>query len=520
MKESQAKSQGPQMQWLTGLLFTATMCLTLSAQAQIAAQMGERADLLLPPIGGPGGSEFVARCPAGQILGGLEMRTGDDIDAIRPLCIKSTISIETVRAQPGNPAYNPYHEQYVELSHYGYGDPIATTDWYGGPGGTVRRITGGWEITGIYVEAEGVHTVTVNGIALVSYRTTVSESVVNAYELTPIQKGMGQVSSSFRAPINDDAEQSAGSSMCPLGTDGWTMTVVGIHGRTDGVFVNAIGLICGYPEIAQRPVHLGRVQGSTPATPPARIDGEPMSCAYARSARARNSPAAPSLEQQCEVARRALPPVALGRVQSTTPSQPVTPLDAELPICARARDARARNSPAAPSLQRQCDVDRASVASQSVRRASSNAAAIIASRAGIFTQPSAAPVTPAAPPTAQAPPADAPINPQPPEAPLVPADHALPGESFAPPLFDDGAQLWACTNAAQASKKAGACNGMKASKAFCVARGYSGALQQHRDGTSAVKIAPARAGIPVRAATGDTCTADACEVISDLDCAP
>lgn len=490
----------------------AMLFLVLSAHAQ---------DQTLASIGGPGGSEFVARCPAGQILGGLEMRTGDDIDAIRPLCIKPIISIEKVRVEPGNPAYDPNsYDQYEEVSNYGYSDPIATTGWYGGPGGSVRRITGnnGGVITGIYVEVEGVHTLTVNGIALVSYSTQASESVVEANELTQIKQLMGQVPSSFRAPTNYDAAHIAGSSMCPVGTGGWTMTAVGIHGRTDGVYVDSIGLICGYPGIAQRPLHLGRVQGSTPATPPVRIDGEPMSCAYARSARARNSPAAPSLEQQCEVARRALPPVALGRVQSTTPSKPITHLDGELPICARARDARGRNSPAAPNLQRQCDEERANVASHSVRRAQSNAAAIVASRAGIFTQPSAAP-PPAASPPAQAPPADAPINPQPPEAPPVPADPAMQGQLFASPQFDDGAQLWACANTADGDAHGAACDGSESGKAFCRAKGYSGALQQNRDGSPGLTLAPARAGVPTRAANGDVCNADDCTVTSELNCA-
>lgn len=481
----------------------AMLFLALSAQAQ---------DRMLAPIGGPGGSEFVARCPAGQILGGLEMRTGDDIDAIRPLCIKPIISIDTVAIEPGNPAYDPnkYDQQYEEVSRYGYSDPIATTDWYGGPGGSgVSRITGGWGITGIYVESEGVHRVTVNGIALVSYRTMASSPVVDANALSQIQENMGQVPSSFRAPINYDAEHAAGSSMCPIGNDGWTMTVVGIHGRT-GVFVDAIGLICGYPVFPPPPVHLGRVQGSTPAPPPDRIDGEPMICAYARSARARNSPAAPDLEAQCEVARRALPPVALGRIQSTTPSPPIIPLDGELPICARARDARARNSPAAPSLQSRCDADRAGAANHVVTRAPSNAAEIAGSRAGIFTQPSAAPAPPAAQPPAEQPPAQPPVA----QAP------AKPGNAFMPPTFVDGAQLWACANAVQGKVEGAACPGLQAGRMYCRRHGFSGALQTRADGTPDLMVTAAQPGSPVRAVNGEACTANNCAVISELRCAP
>ena len=41
----------------------------------------------LPPTGGGGGGQFVATCPAGQNLTGLELRAGLDIDAVRPVCV-------------------------------------------------------------------------------------------------------------------------------------------------------------------------------------------------------------------------------------------------------------------------------------------------------------------------------------------------------------------------------------------------------------------------------------------------
>src|SRR5215203_5498807 len=59
-------------------LSAAMLYLVLSAQAQT--------DAMLPPVGGRGGEQFVARCPQGRYLVGLELRTGDDVDAIRPLC--------------------------------------------------------------------------------------------------------------------------------------------------------------------------------------------------------------------------------------------------------------------------------------------------------------------------------------------------------------------------------------------------------------------------------------------------
>ncbi|MFL6230288.1 MAG: hypothetical protein ACJ741_16060, partial [Pyrinomonadaceae bacterium] len=69
-------------------------------------------------------------------------------------------------------------------------------------------------------------------------------------------------------------------------------------------------------------------------------------CQRARDARARNSPAAPSLEAQCRAAS-SKPPVVLGRVQGA-------PADSSRSICEAARDARTRNSPSAPSLEAQC----------------------------------------------------------------------------------------------------------------------------------------------------------------------
>jgi hypothetical protein len=67
-----------QLRWRRRLISVpaAMLCFVLSAQAQ---------DRMIPPIGGPGGGEFVARCPPGQFLGGVELRVGDDIDAIQPL---------------------------------------------------------------------------------------------------------------------------------------------------------------------------------------------------------------------------------------------------------------------------------------------------------------------------------------------------------------------------------------------------------------------------------------------------
>lgn len=90
---------------------------------------------------------------------------------------------------------------------------------------------------------------------------------------------------------------------------------------------------------ARPPVALGRVSAPTTPAPAMTV------CEAAKSARARNSPAAPSLEKQCEATN---PPKALGRVAAAGAPAPV------LTLCEAARSARERKSPAAPSLEAQC----------------------------------------------------------------------------------------------------------------------------------------------------------------------
>jgi len=90
------------------------------------------------------------------------------------------------------------------------------------------------------------------------------------------------------------------------------------------------------------------------------MGNEPMICARARDARARNSPVAPALTAQCDAAGgdfmqrtvvRDLPRTNAPELQRT--KSRMTPV-ADPPICIRARDARKRNSPVAPALEAQC----------------------------------------------------------------------------------------------------------------------------------------------------------------------
>ena len=56
------------LQWQVRLicLTAAMLFFVLSAHAQ--------SDVMLPPLGGDGGSQFVARCPQGLFLTGFELR--------------------------------------------------------------------------------------------------------------------------------------------------------------------------------------------------------------------------------------------------------------------------------------------------------------------------------------------------------------------------------------------------------------------------------------------------------------
>src|SRR5438552_13156946 len=130
MKPTTMKRARRQWQWPSHLICVAAAMLffVLSAQAQT--------DVILPPIGGPGGGQFVARCPQGQLLTGFELRTGDDVDAIHPLCVT---------------AYGPNETSALPLTRGSglitkYKSPLGSafdsveleSGWYGGTGGGIR----------------------------------------------------------------------------------------------------------------------------------------------------------------------------------------------------------------------------------------------------------------------------------------------------------------------------------------------------------------------------------------------
>jgi hypothetical protein len=267
-----------------------------------------QADQFLPPLGGDGGGVFVARCQAADILTGFELRTGDDVDSIRPICARPTA--------PGS-----------------IGQRYAFAQKFGGDGGgnTVALLCPPTtpSVAGITVTYEGVDTVVVHGVdvfcSVVAPIQQITTTPTVRYVGPAYDRDFGQ---SFK--MGDVKGQS-----CPPG-----LLSVGISGRS-GIWLDAFGLICGASPVFGKAIgSIGRVNTGNDGQRPKR-----SLCEAAADARARNSPAAADLEAQC----KAIPIKSLGRV-NTGASAPRP----ERSICDSAVDARARNSPAAPNLEAQC----------------------------------------------------------------------------------------------------------------------------------------------------------------------
>ena len=427
-------------------------CAMLVLAVLLSPAKNALADAYLPPIGGSGGGQFKAPCPAGQNLAGFELRTGDDVDAIRPVCVIAfgprDTSAPSLTVGSGLVAIGPQSALFGSMQTLAAG-------WYGGTGGDIEPLLCPQStpiVIGIDVAAEGADTVIVNNIHLFCGQALAKQ----AADANPsaIFDGPGYTPSPGSFGFNGtESRHRIGSQRCPVG-----QVAIGMHGRS-GKWLDSIGLICDAPRITPPPIALGRVQPSRQT----KTDAPRPICDGAREARARNSPAAPGLEAQCVAAGkkprvalgRVKPSIALGRVK-TAPTA-----DMPRPICDVAREARARNSPAASGLEAQC-----------------RAAA-------------------AKPPVA-----------------------ANPGHLFAPPLFDDGVRLWACADAADGEANGTACAGLKAGAEYCRTAGYSGALQRRADGAPDLTISIVVPGRPVVANNGDACATDQCAAISELHCAP
>ena len=244
-----------------------TWCCLWSLSGSAFAQV----DQMLPPIGGPGGGQFFARCDEGEILNGFELRVGDDVDAIRALCARALSPTSIMPRRP-----------HASMA--------------GGPGGRLIQLVCPDRtpaLAGMLVGWEGVQTRIVSTLRLYCGKAALGQLPepypTVSFDGPEIQPATS-FGSSFGMSLKLDMQR------CPDG-----LVPVGINGRS-GKWVDAVGFVCGPLRVAPPDPNtvksLGRVASSGKPGPARTI------CEAAADARARKSPAAASLEAQC----RAAPP--------------------------------------------------------------------------------------------------------------------------------------------------------------------------------------------------------------------
>lgn len=220
-----------------------------------------QSDDILAPMGGPGGTPFLARCPAGELLTGLDLWAGEDIDAVRPLCVPA------VRGQ-----FQTYPTK------------------FGGPGGSLSQLVCPNDlpiVIGMDIRAEGKEIHTVNNIDLYCGRAVTTPQrfpfPMASFDAPEVERsGPG-------ATVPTDFEE---QQRCPPG-----LVAVGIDGRAHDRWVHAIGLICG----AAQPEDDNAVRANARVKLAPNTGALPRPiCDLAKDARARNSPAATGLENQCQ----------------------------------------------------------------------------------------------------------------------------------------------------------------------------------------------------------------------------
>lgn len=190
------------------------LLLTISAFAQ--------PDAVLPPIGGTGGGQYIARCNSNQYLTGFLLRTADDVDAIRPLCV-SIYGPEEVSAA------EPYR------------------DYLGGDGGEKREVVCPSNtpiVIGIRIGWEGWGTSVVNNIHLfcgvAATRQSLSEFPSAIFDGPRVGRDPGPGGSFSGSPQFK-------TQRCAEG-----YLALGINGHS-GRWLDSVGLICGVPRFSRNP---------------------------------------------------------------------------------------------------------------------------------------------------------------------------------------------------------------------------------------------------------------------------
>jgi len=199
-----------------------------------------QADQMLPPIGGPGGGQYIARCAIDEILNGVELRTGDDVDGIRAIC-----------ATPVSPSAIGPRNRHSSTA--------------GGPGGGVVSVVcpdSTPVIAGFLVGWEGVSTLIVNNIRLYCSTAVVNQPPA-PYPTVSFDGPEARSNGSFRMPLQMQMQR------CPDG-----LVPVGINGRS-GKWVDSVGLICGVlplaPPAPPKPAVPARPKVTANAGPPFKM---------------------------------------------------------------------------------------------------------------------------------------------------------------------------------------------------------------------------------------------------------
>lgn len=186
----------------------------------VSATMPVRADSYLPQIGGAGGAQYRERCPQGRVLNGFELRAGDNIDAIRAVCVAPS-GPATVSAPP--------------LSN-GFGG-----GWHGGGGGGLQRLLCPPDtpvVAGIAAAYDGRDTVSLDAIDIYCGRVAKGR-VVGEYPSNQFHAPIQGCTDYFLLKDANCVRVSVRQQSCPTGE-----IAIGMHGHA-GALVDAMGLICG-----------------------------------------------------------------------------------------------------------------------------------------------------------------------------------------------------------------------------------------------------------------------------------
>ena len=213
-------------------------------------------DAILRPIGGGGGSQFVARCPQSELLTGVDLRAGEQVDSIQPICV---------------PGVAGQFQTYPLRFGGNGGSPLVLVCPNDAP------IVTGMDIRwGNHLIVMSIHLFC--GVAAAAQAPTEVPAAV--FDGTSTITGGG------------------GRQRCPAGLVG-----VGINGRS-GERLDALGLICGAPPVILPPIVVAteppgvKPQGRVKL--PGGADKPSISiCEAAKLALQRSSPATPGLQAQC-----------------------------------------------------------------------------------------------------------------------------------------------------------------------------------------------------------------------------